>query len=130
MTTSHQPLQNHVLIVEDEFLIAAGLRVQLEQMGRTVCATAATADKAIELARQHQPAIILMDMRLRGDKDGVDAALAIHAEIGSKVIFLTGSREPATLARIALDHPAAILFKPVSSRQLRTAMENLSRQPG
>jgi DNA-binding NarL/FixJ family response regulator len=64
-----------------------------------------------------------MDVRLQGEGDGVDAALAIHEHVGSKVIFVTGSREPATLERISLHHPSAVLFKPVSGRQLRTAIE-------
>ena len=88
-----------------------------------VCATAATADDAVALAQAHRPELVLMDMRLRGDKDGVDAALAIHATVGSKVIFITGSREQATLDRIQLDHPAGVLFKPISERQLRNAID-------
>ena len=120
-------LQNCVLIVEDEFLIAQGLTLQVEDMGLTVCATAATADEAIAAAVEHRPRLILMDMRLRGERDGVDAALAIHERVGSKLIFVTGSREPATLDRIGLDHPAAVLFKPVSDRQLRTAIEGVAR---
>jgi two-component system, response regulator PdtaR len=91
-------------------------------MGRTVCGTAATADEAIVLAQEHRPAIVLMDMRLRGAKDGVDAALAIHETVGSKVIFITGSSEPATVSRIALDHPSAVLFKPVAEQQVRDAI--------
>jgi DNA-binding NarL/FixJ family response regulator len=116
-------LQTTVLIVDDEYLIAEGLSLQIEDMGMTVCATAATAEDAITLTREHRPALVLMDMRLRGQKDGVDAALAIHEDVGSKVIFITGSREPATIERIALDHPAGVLFKPVSDRQLRAAVE-------
>jgi two-component system, response regulator PdtaR len=113
--------------VDDEFLIAAGLSAQIEEMGMTVCAMADTAAKAIALAQQHRPAIVLMDMRLRGPGDGVDAALAIHADVGSKVIFITGSREPATMARIQLDHPVAVLFKPISFLQLRTTIETALR---
>jgi DNA-binding NarL/FixJ family response regulator len=120
-------LQNCVLIVEDEFLIAQGLTLQVEDMGLTVCATAATADEAIAAAVEHRPRLVLMDMRLRGERDGVDAALAIHERVGSKLIFVTGSREPATLDRIGLDHPAAVLFKPVSDRQLRTAIVGVAR---
>jgi DNA-binding NarL/FixJ family response regulator len=116
-------LQNTVLVVDDEFLIAQGLSLQVEDMGLRVCATAATADDAVALTKLHRPAVVLMDMRLLGQKDGVDAALAIHHDVGSKVIFITGSREPATLERISLDHPAGVLFKPVSDRQLRTAIE-------
>lgn len=116
-------LQNTVLVVDDEFLIAEGLCMQVEDMGMQVCGTAATADEAVTLTRQHRPAVVLMDMRLRGERDGVDAALAIHKDVGSKVIFITGSREQATIDRIALDHPAGVLFKPVSDRQLRVAIE-------
>lgn len=108
-----------VLIVEDEFLIAEGLRIQLQGMGLEVCGVADTAEEAVALAREHDPRLVLMDMRLRGDLDGVDAAIAIHEQVGARVIFVTGSREPATIERIATDHPAATLFKPVSSQQLR-----------
>ncbi len=110
-------------MVDDEYLIAEGLSAQVEDMGMEVCGTASCAEDAIVLAVQHRPAIVLMDMRLRGEKDGVDAALAIHDLVGSKMIFITGSREPATMARIKLDHPSAILFKPISDRQFRAAIE-------
>ncbi|WP_421931423.1 response regulator [Phenylobacterium sp.] len=114
-----------MLIVEDEFLIAEGLRLQVEDMGLTVCAVAATAEDAISLAQAHRPYLVLMDMRLRGLKDGVDAALAINATVGSKMIFVTGSREPATMERIQMDHPSAVLFKPVSDRQLQATINGV-----
>ncbi len=76
-------LRRRVLVVDDEYLIAWGLRAQVEALGMEVCATAAAADEAIALAKRHRPQIVLMDMRLQGDKDGVDAALAIHDEVGS-----------------------------------------------
>jgi DNA-binding NarL/FixJ family response regulator len=116
-----------VLIVDDEFLIVIGLSMLVEEMGMVFCATAATVDEAVALAQKHRPSIVLMDMRLQGVKDGVDAALAIHETVGSKVIFITGSKEPATTARILLDHPLGVLFKPVSDRQLRGAIEKASR---
>jgi two-component system, response regulator PdtaR len=112
-----------VLVVEDEYLIAEGLCLQLEDIGLTVCGVAATVENAVAMAETHRPFIVLMDVRLRGDGDGVDAALAIHEKVGSKVIFVTGSREPATLSRIQQDHPAGILFKPLFGRQLQTAVE-------
>jgi DNA-binding NarL/FixJ family response regulator len=117
-------LQNHVLVVDDEFLITRLLTIYIEEMGLEVCGTAATADDAIRLAQEHRPAVVLMDMRLIGAKDGVDAALAIHDTVGSKVIFVTGSSEPATLERIKLDHPKAVLFKPVTERQVRAAISD------
>jgi len=111
------------LVVEDEFLIAEGFRAQLEAMGIEVCGTATSADAAIDIAERSRPSIVLMDMRLQGAKDGVDAALAIHDRLGAKIIFITGSKEPATVARIHIGHPSAILFKPISDRQFRAAVE-------
>jgi DNA-binding NarL/FixJ family response regulator len=112
-----------ILIVDDEFIIASSLALQVEEMGYEVCGTAATAQEAIDLAGAFRPDVVLMDVRLKGEEDGVDAALAIHKLIGAKVIFITGSREPATMARIQEDHPSAVLFKPIYGQQLRTAVE-------
>jgi CheY-like chemotaxis protein len=116
-------LNKTVLVVDDEFLIAQGLRMQIEEMGLPVCATASSAEAAISLAEMHRPAVVLMDVRLSGALDGVDAALAIHGKVGAKIIFVTGSREDSTQARIALDHPSAVLFKPISGVQLRRAVD-------
>lgn len=117
-------LEDCVAVVDDEFLIAAGLTLQLEELGMTVCGTAATAEEAVALVQANRPAVVLMDVRLAGELDGVDAALKIHDTVGSKVIFVTGSREPATLDRINKDHPAGVLFKPVTDRQLRQAIDD------
>lgn len=111
-------LNRCALVVDDEAIIAELWSVYLETMGLDVCGCAATADEAVALAEEHRPVIVLMDMRLRGKKDGVDAALAIHDSVGSKVIFMTGSREAATMQRIESDHPTAVLIKPVSERLL------------
>lgn len=116
------PLNSSVLIVDDEAIIAELWSAYMERMGLEVCGMAATADDAIALAEQHRPAIVLMDMRLRGKRDGVDAAIAIHGAVGSKVIFITGSQEPETLQRIKLDHPTAVLVKPISEQILRTTV--------
>ena len=117
-------LNGGVLIVDDEFLIAHALSMQVEDMGLKICGLAETAEEAIRKAERHRPTLVLMDMRLQGDKDGVDAALAIHERVGSAMIFITGSREPTTMARIQTDHPKAVLFKPVSDEELRTAIES------
>ena len=75
------------------------------------------------MAIEHRPSLVLMDVRLKGAEDGVHASIAIHAAVGSKVIFITGSREPANVKRIEQDHAAAVLFKPLSGRELQTTIE-------
>lgn len=115
-------MKPRVLVVDDEFFISNLLTAYVEEMGLQVCGVAATADDAARLAQEHRPEVVLMDVRLQGAKDGVDAALAIHHTVGSKVIFITGSSEPSTMARIRLDHPSSVLFKPVTEQQVQQAI--------
>lgn len=119
---------NRVLIVDDEFIITETLRIYVEDMGLEVCGTAATADSALAMALEHQPYLVLMDVRLQGERDGIQASEDICQQVGSKVIFITGSREPATLERIENRHPAAVLFKPVSEGQLGSAVQKVLKE--
>ncbi|UEM03750.1 response regulator [Skermanella rosea] len=114
-----------VLVVDDEHLIALSLTLTLQSMGLRVCGTAATAAKAVELAQTHRPSLILMDVRLKGKTDGVDAAIEIHRHRPTPVIFITGSREPETVERIHRDHPAALLFKPILPGNLREEVDRV-----
>ncbi|MGQ9368272.1 response regulator [Azospirillum sp. ST 5-10] len=112
-----------VLIVDDEQLIALALTLTLREMGLRVCGTAATAAKAVELARMHRPSLVLMDVRLKGQADGVDAALEIRQTLGPSIIFITGSRDPETVKRIHQDHPAGVLFKPIMPNDLKAEID-------
>jgi DNA-binding NarL/FixJ family response regulator len=116
-----------ILIVEDEALVAMDLQDDLEEEGYEVLGICPTAASAVERAIQTRPDVVLMDVRLRGEGDGVDAASAIEREIPEvRIIFVTGSREPATTARIEKDHPAAILYKPLASEVLRTTIATVT----
>ena len=111
-----------VLIVEDQYLASEFLRIWSEAYGFDVCGIATTADAALDLAKQHHPTHVLMDVRLDGARDGVDAAMAIQAEIDTRIIYCTGSSETSTVSRINSDHPFAILFKPIDPQQLGQAL--------
>jgi DNA-binding NarL/FixJ family response regulator len=113
-----------VLVVDDEALIADLWRIHLEAVDVEVCGVAFTAQGAVTLAQEYRPAVVVMDVRLRGAADGVDAAIAIAQSVGSKVVFVTGSREPETIARMQLGSPTAVLFKPVLGRQLCSAVRD------
>jgi len=117
-------LSDCVLVVDDEPFIAELWCIHLRLMGLQICGIAATADAAVTLAMQHRPSLILMDVRLRGRRDGVDAALEINASLGSRIIVITGSREPETIARINTASPAVVLYKPVSDRQMHSAIRH------
>lgn len=114
-----------VLVVDDERLIALGLTLALKDMGFRTCGTAGTAAHAIQMAQEHRPSLVLMDVRLKGEGDGVDAAIEIHRTLGVPVIFITGSREPETVARIQQDHPSAVLFKPILPVHLKAAIDRV-----
>lgn len=114
-----------VLVVEDEFLIADLLSEMVLDLGMIVCGVVDTADGAVRAAAKTRPDLVLMDVRLKGAKDGVDAAQEIHSANDCPIVFITGSREPATVARISDGHPAATLFKPISQSQLQSALEDV-----
>jgi len=99
-------LAPRVLIVEDELLIAEYFKIIIEQLGYEVCGLARSADEAVALARREEPAVIFMDVRLAGERDGVEAAQEIHAIRPVPVIYVTASREPQTSQRIKDDPPA------------------------
>lgn len=114
-----------VLIVEDDHLIATSLQLTVEDMGYTVCGIADSAEEAVRMAMTHRPQAILMDVRLRGQGDGVDAAVAIHDGYAPPIIFITGSNEPATRERIYSDHPRALLIKPILPDELEATLHRV-----
>lgn len=113
-----------VVIVEDDYLIAEYIRAVFEANGVDVLGMADNAADAERLVDEKQPEYIMMDVRLHGKEDGVDASLAIHAKFPDiKVVFVTGSNEPRTLDRIHLDAPYKILIKPVDIAELKDALD-------
>src|ERR1700733_3678431 len=86
---THETARGRILVVEDEFLIASAVEVDLSDGGFEVVAVANTATDAVGLAREKRPDLVIMDIRLVGDRDGVDAALEIFRETGIRCIFAT-----------------------------------------
>ena len=118
-----------VLIVEDEHLIALGLRRRLTAMGHTVVGLAASGEEAVARADVLQPDVILMDICLRGAMDGVEAARSIRARAPIPVIYLSAFMDAPTLTRARQTVPVGYLVKPVSDQALRTAVERALKGP-
>lgn len=114
--------KGRVLIVEDQFLASEFLRIWTETHGFEVCGVATTADEAVQLAKTCRPTHVLMDVRLDGGKDGIDAAMAIQTLMPTRIIYCTGSSETSTVSRINTDHPFEILFKPIDPQLLGEAL--------
>jgi DNA-binding NarL/FixJ family response regulator len=122
-------LNDCVLIVDRDALDARRLWSRLDNMEVHVCGITFTADHAVRMALLHRPKAVIMDLDLYGPENGVDTALAIHDRVGSQVIFLSRSREPATLDRIADGRPAEILFRPARAARLRAAVQAALQPP-
>jgi two-component system, LuxR family, sensor kinase FixL len=112
-----------ILIVEDEALIAQDIEAQLTQLGYEVCGIAVSGEQAIQAASLHRPDIALMDIMLRGDIDGIQAAEAIDQRHQIPVIFLTAHADEHTLQRAKLTKPLGYITKPFTERELSTALE-------
>ncbi len=112
-----------ILVVEDEMLIAKDLEGMLRGLGYEIAALAATGESAIEAALEKQPDLALMDVILKGQMDGIEAAGLIKARADIPVVFLTAHTDEATLERIKVSEPAGCLFKPVEQRELRAAVD-------
>jgi CheY-like chemotaxis protein len=118
-----------ILIVDDDSLVRLGLRMTLEDQGYRNLHIAKTGlaaiDAAIDMAVRYRPTVVLMDVRLRDDLDGVEAAQKIRREHPCKVIFLTGSNETAARLRIESAAPDGVLVKPILPQQLIDAIQSL-----
>jgi len=112
-----------VLVVEDEMLIAMNLRRRLESLGYEVPATAETAEKAFNLAASCDPDLILMDVRLQGGSDGIEAAVAVRQYLDIPVIFLTSHSDTETLERAKLSEPFGYIVKPFGATDFRAIIE-------
>ncbi|HEX4584958.1 MAG TPA: response regulator [Burkholderiaceae bacterium] len=112
-----------ILVVEDERIVARDLASALTELGYSVPATVATGEDAIARARDLQPDVVLMDIRLPGAIDGIQAASSVRQEHDIPVIYLTAHSDDETLRRAMQTEPLGYLVKPFSPPQLRCAIE-------
>ncbi|MBA5874238.1 MAG: response regulator [Nitrospira sp. CR1.2] len=115
--------QEKILIVDDEVVVAEDIRRQLDSLGYTVIGVVSSGSEAVHMAGAHRPDLILMDVKLKGPMDGIDAARTIHAQYGIPVMYLTAFSDEDTLARARQTLPLAYLIKPFVSSDLRAALE-------
>lgn len=112
-----------VLIVEDELIIAWQLTLMVEDLGYEVCGTAADEPEAVRLALEAWPDVVLMDVQLARDGDGIRAAATIRAALRLPVVFCTAyAADPSSRARMAAAGAAGVLSKPVLPAALGAAI--------
>ncbi len=115
--------QARILVVEDEFIVAADIQTRLESLGYDVPTTVASGEKAVEKAGTLRPDLVLMDIQLKGFMDGVEAADQIRRRFGIPVIYLTANADHPTVQRAKVTEPFGYVIKPFEERELHTAIE-------
>jgi diguanylate cyclase (GGDEF)-like protein/PAS domain S-box-containing protein len=112
-----------LLIVEDEIIVAQDLQFILEELGYSVPEIADSSESAIEKTARIKPDLILMDVRIIGEMDGIDTAKIISERFEIPVIYMTAHSDEATLARAKETAPFGYIIKPFEERELQTTIE-------
>lgn len=111
-----------VLIVEDELIIAQDLSQTLRRIGHSVTDVVTSGEAALATVARQPPDLVLMDIRLSGAMDGIEAARQIYSRWGVPVVFLTAHADDQTLREALLAEPWAYLLKPFDERELEVAI--------
>lgn len=112
-----------ILVVEDEAIVAEDLRDLLEELRYEVAAVVPSGREAIAKAVELRPDLVLMDIKLKGAMEGIEAAVKIREQTGPPVVFLTAFADERTLERAKTACPYGYLIKPFDQRTLRATIE-------
>jgi DNA-binding LytR/AlgR family response regulator len=112
-----------ILIVEDEMIIAANISLQLTMLGYEVVGIVPRAEDALTCVKQDQPDIVLMDINLKGELDGIDTVKLMKEIQDIAIIYLTANADEANFKRAKSTHPHAFISKPFKKLDLQRAIE-------
>ena len=112
-----------ILIVEDDMIISLVVENMIKKLGHTLVGKAASGDEAIELAKEHAPDIVLMDIRLKGEMDGIEAVTQIKEFIKTEVIYLTGNSDKVNYERAKATECVDLISKPFTIGELTRSLE-------
>ncbi len=115
--------EKSILIVEDEGVVALSIQGALTKMGYRVVGIAVTGNEAIALAMEHKPDVILMDIHIKGDIDGIQTTERLNQITDIPVIFLTAYADDETVKRAIKTHSSSYLVKPYNPRELYSNIE-------
>jgi two-component system cell cycle sensor histidine kinase/response regulator CckA len=116
-------LKARILVVEDERVVALALEKCLTQLGHEVVALVTSGQEAVKKSEALQPDLVLMDIRLKGDMDGIEAAIRIHNTFNTPILYLTAYSDDSTLERAREANPYGYILKPFEEKALKSAIE-------
>jgi PAS domain S-box-containing protein/putative nucleotidyltransferase with HDIG domain len=115
--------ETKILVVEDEGLVAKSIQNMLTHLGYDAVGTASSGKRAVQKAKELRPDLILMDIKLRGEMDGIEAADKIRESLNIPVVYLTAYADKKTLQRAKVTEPFGYLLKPFEERDLHSTIE-------
>ena len=113
------------MIVEDEGVVSIDIRNMLKNAGYGIAAVAFQGEEAVRKAEQSTPDLILMDIGLKGEIDGIEAAKKIRDRFQIPVVFLTGFADEATVAKAQEVNPSGFIIKPINEEELKKTLEDI-----
>lgn len=119
---------SQILIVEDDMIIAANLSLQLTKLGYDISGIVSKGEDAIDHVQKNNPDIVLMDINLKGNIDGIDAAIAIHLKNEVPIIYLTANHDDVTFGRAKATQPYAFISKPFNKINLQRTIALVEEQ--
>ena len=117
--------KTRILVVEDERIIAMDIQDRLRRWGYDVPEIAASGEEALRKTERIQPNLVLMDIKLQGNMDGIEVAKKIQKHFSIPIIYVTAYADETTMSRVKETEPCGIILKPFGERELHSTIETV-----
>ncbi len=112
-----------IMIVEDEWTVAEDIKISLQNLGYTISSVTSSGKEAIQKAEEDRPDLVLMDIVLQGEMDGIEAANQIRSRFNIPIVYLTAYADDKVLERAKITEPSGYIVKPFISEDLKITIE-------
>ncbi len=116
-------MKKQILVVEDERIVTEDIKISLHRLGYSVSGTAVSGEEAVKKAEEMQPDLVLMDIVLRGEMDGIEASALIRSRFDVPVVYLTACSDRKTLKKAKITDPFGYIIKPYEDKYLQATIE-------
>ncbi len=115
--------KKQILIVEDEWIVAQDIKMSLQKLGYTVSGVVSSGEEAIIKVEENNVDLVLMDITLRGEMNGIEAASTIRSRFDIPIVYLTAHADDKTLERAKITEPLGYIFKPFEKKTVHSIIE-------
>jgi len=119
----------NIMVVEDEGVVSIDIQNMLRKAGYNIAAVAYRGEEAVKKAELSNPDLVLMDIGLKGEIDGIEAAKRIRDSLQIPVVFLTGFADQVTVAKAQEVNPSGFIIKPINEEELQKTLDEILKKP-